>query len=134
MIRRYRYEDYETIARWLSDWGVPCPNRSMLPKIGFMFEGVAVGFLEQPDTDSCYFENVYSNKEATKEERDLAINAIYDAAIKEAEALGFNRMLSTTDHPSMIKRAYQRGSKVEINKVLVITHLNPIKDRLVSPP
>ncbi len=123
MIRRYKDSDYETICAWLDDWEIPKPTRGMLPKIGFIADEIAVGFLEQPDTNSCYFENVYSNRLTTKEEREVAINEIYDEALKTAKLLGFERMLSTTDHPMMIKRAYQRKSKVEINKVLVITHL-----------
>lgn len=123
MIRRYKDSDYEDVCEWLRDWDLPPPTRTMLPEIGFIVPGVAVGFLEQPDTDSCYFENVYSKKGSDKKERDRAINEIYDAAMLCAKALGFNRMLSVTDNSGMIKRAIQRGCKLEINKVLVINHL-----------
>lgn len=124
IIRRYlKDQDYETVRSWVSEWNIPPPTQGMLPEIGFIIDQVAVGFLEQPDTDSCYFENLYSNPKASKDEREKAIDLIYDAAVECAKSLGFKRMLSTTDHPSIIKRAYLRAYKVEINKVLIINEL-----------
>lgn len=133
MIRRYNGCDFLQICAWLSARNIPCPADSMLPPIGFIESGVACGFLIQTDTDACYFENVYSNQEASKEDRDKAINEIYDAALDAAQALGYKRMLSVTAHPQMIVRAIQRKAIIESNQVLVIKHLNPITDRSISP-
>jgi hypothetical protein len=124
IVRRYDHNtDYIWIEEWLPKWGLPVPTKGMLPKIGFVVEGIAMAFLEQPDTNSCYFENLYSNKDATKIDRDEAINLIVDEAIVLSRLMGFKRMLSTTDHPAMIVRAIKRGSQIEKNKVLIITHL-----------
>lgn len=103
MIRPYQKSDFNEIAAWS---GVPL---NILPQVGLIAPGVAVGFLVQTDTNYCFFEPFIANRATDKETRNTAIYAIADGLLAEAKQLGYDLAFCILTHPRMIERAHTLG-------------------------
>lgn len=113
-MRRYDKSDFEVISKWFD---VP---HNMLPTVGFIEPGVAVGFLVQTDTNMCFLEPFIANPQVDRAERNLALYAIMQALLDEAKALKYDMALGIATHKGMIQRAYDLGfTKIVGNNELV---------------
>lgn len=107
-IRRYDETDFAVINQWWIAHGwtmVP----SMLPRIGFVVDGICAGFLYQTDSTFALLEWVISNPASEKESRRQGLDLLVEAAIREAKDLGFKVLYSTLKHPALIKRYENHG-------------------------
>ncbi len=108
MIRRYDATDFNILQEWWTAHGFSM-TPAMLPKVGFIVEGVCAGFLYETDSAFALFEWVISNPASTKEERDVGLDLVITAAIDEAQSLGFKLLYSSIKHPALIARYEKHG-------------------------
>lgn len=108
-IRRYDPSDFETLKAWWDRHGFAGMQPEMLPRIGFVVEGICAGFVYQTDSAWALFEWVVSNPESEKESRRAGLDLLIEAAIHESRELGFKLLFSTIKHPALIKRYENHG-------------------------
>ncbi len=108
MIKFYKDEDYNTIARWWVDHDqVPCP-RNLLPSIGFIVDDVVAGFLYQTDSEVCFFETVVSKKDSDKEKRREALDTLIGTIVDSAKEMKYKRLIFHTLHPRLANEVQQK--------------------------
>lgn len=87
-VRRFRVDrtvdDFKQICRWLALRGLPQYPRSIFPKIGFIVDDIAVGFLYLTDSSVGIIDCYISNPESNKHERDVALDRITEELLETA--------------------------------------------------
>ncbi|MBN1208250.1 MAG: hypothetical protein JXB05_25550 [Myxococcaceae bacterium] len=101
-------EHFPQIDQWFREWNEAI-TADALPRVGFIVPGTAAGFLYQTDSSVAWVESLIVPKEADKEERNRALDAIVHAIIAEAQKLGFKTLLGSTQVEAVVKRAEKLG-------------------------
>ena len=108
MIKFYKDEDYNMIARWWIDHDqVPCPS-DLLPSIGFIIDDIVAGFLYQTDSGVCFFETVVSKKDSDKEKRREALDQLIDTIVNCAKEMKYKRLIFHTLHPRLASEVQKK--------------------------
>lgn len=103
-LRFFRHEDFEQINEWYTLRQMPPMRRDMLPKVGYIVDGVAAGFLYQTDSSMCLLDGFIANPLAEGHEREAALDKITDALISEADSLDFFSIVAMTKNTSIRAR------------------------------
>ena len=83
----------------------------MIPDTGFIYPGVAAGFVYTTNTQVAIIEGYYTNPQSTKEERDTALNEITEALLRKITLLGVKYVKCDSCIPAVIERAKRFGFK-----------------------
>lgn len=102
-------KDMTQLNSWLEKRGLPVYINFQLPRIGFIVEEVAVGFLCQTDSLACIIDPYITNVEANSETRSHAISKITEQILFTAKTLGFKRILYLTFEDSLAERSKSYG-------------------------
>lgn len=110
MVRRYEQSDAPELAAWYRARGQPVPDADMVPKVGFIEPGVAVGFLMQTDAPAiCLVHGFVTDPHVPAMKRGRAVAAILRALIAFAEALGCKRLVGFTQWRGMAQASMRAG-------------------------
>lgn len=123
-VRPYELTDYPTIVEWAEQYGIE-QRETGLPKTGFIVPGVAAGFIYSTDSDCCWIENVIANKDATKDEKDEALDLLVPALLQKAEEMGFRVAYATTNNVNLILKVKEYGGLVRPLQMLLTKILSP---------
>lgn len=104
-MRLYESDDYPTIQEWYVARGVPVPLPGDFPKVGFIEDLCAAGFLTETDTPCAILDFFISNPECPAGDRSKALDLITQNLISHAKRKGFRRVICTTSVPAIHKRA-----------------------------
>jgi hypothetical protein len=104
-------EDYDTISTWYLDREEMPPPADMLPTHGIIIENVAAGFLVATDANLAFLDFYITNKNATKLERDLALDIITRRLLEIGEKFGMTNFKADTRIPAIVERAKKFGFK-----------------------
>jgi hypothetical protein len=110
MVRKYQKSDYNEITTWFHDRKIAI-EEGFLPEHGFIWPGVAAGFIYKTDSNFCLFENFIGNPQVTKEQREEALVKIVSSMIDKARELGFERIYGFATSQGMIRRGAEQGFK-----------------------
>jgi len=121
-VRRYEDSDFSQISEWAKDYDTQY-EQTQFPKIGFIVDGFAAYFIYQTDSSICFLENLISNKNADRTEKEKAIELVIQAILQEASDLGFRVAYATTDMPQVIVRAISHGARMKAKQALLIKNL-----------
>lgn len=110
--RRYEASDYETISNWYKGHGHHIPRRTFFPGIGFIVEGIAVGFLFRTDSEVCIIEGFLSNKKAPNRDKAKAFDMIMESILYEAKRHYFSSIVGFSKTRSIEKL----GKRFKFNK------------------
>lgn len=102
--RFYRPEDLIEINEWYSLRQMTPMRADIIPKVGYIVEGVAAGFLYQTDSSMCLFDGFIANPLAERHEREEGLDKITDALISQAEKLNFYSIVAMTKHEVIRER------------------------------
>lgn len=80
-----------------------------LPRIGFLANGAAVGWLYQTDSGVGYLETFITNPNVSPRERARAVDEVATALIHQARGLGLTKLVSMTGHRSIGRMAIRHG-------------------------
>lgn len=114
-MRLFEGDDYEIIARWFEKRGMRCPPVQYFPKVGFIEDLCAAGFLIQTDTPVAIIDFLISNKGVSELKRGRGIESVVDALIKEAKRRGFKSIRATSQIGSVCDLA-KRFKFVEVGE------------------
>jgi hypothetical protein len=101
-------QHFEEVERWFKLFNETM-TADALPQTGFIVPGTAAGFLYRTDSSVAWVESLIASKEAPKEERNQALDAIVVALCREAKKLGFKTVLGSTQLDAVVKRAQRLG-------------------------
>lgn len=111
-VRRFDKErDYKTVAHWWANykgWGAVVPIE-FLPEHGYIVDDVCAGFLYKTDSKFALLEWVIANPESDATTRSEALDQLIPAILREAKALGFGAVYSSTKHSKLIDRYIKHG-------------------------
>jgi len=94
---------------WLIARNAGLLDEKDLPKMGQIVPGVACGFIVTTDCSTCFLECFVSNKDASKKDREDALEKIARWGEKMAAILGYKRLLAITEAPTLLKLAENMG-------------------------
>ena len=94
---------------WSIARGEALTTPEMLPKVGFIVEGVAAGWLYQTDSALGIIENFVTNPEAPARRRWVAVDELATALERHAKSLGIQALKITTGHRSIGRIAIRHG-------------------------
>jgi hypothetical protein len=114
-IREFNKIDYYLICEWWTAHKWNAPSYLMLPKTGFIIEGLCAGFLYKTDSEIAWLEFVISNPKSDKELRNEALNILIEKLINEAKQSGFKVIFTSVEHTKLIDR-YKNHGFVETDK------------------
>ncbi len=132
-MRRYEQTDLEELSRWCVAQGHPAPDIYALPLTGFIEPGVAAGFLYLTDSSGALMGGFVTNREASPEARNLALEVIAKAVIDAADGLGVATLTITTIEPSIVERAKRHGFQ-DVGRYTMLIREVPHKRPLHSIP
>jgi hypothetical protein len=79
------------------------------PPVGFIYPGVAAGWLGQTDFDVCFVDCLISNPEAPKELRAEALDQVILALVQKGKDLRYHTVAGLTKVPAVMERALGLG-------------------------
>jgi hypothetical protein len=98
----------EMAQAWAAVRGVDLRD-DILPRVGFISDGAAVGWLYQTDSGVGYLETFVTNPSAPLRSRARAIDEVGMALISAARRLGITRLVTMTAHKSIGRMCIRRG-------------------------
>jgi hypothetical protein len=110
-LRQYREKDYEEIRGWWACRGLGVVPEAHLPEVGYIVDGVAVGFLTQTDSRIALIEILLANPKTEKKVRDRALDTIVWALEEAAAERGFLSVVGVTRIEAVAQRALKNGFK-----------------------
>ena len=114
MIKRYEFNDFDHVYELFRSRGVQI-TKAQLPSIGFITENAAC-FLITTNSSACFIEWLVCRNVSTKNEE---MDAVVQACIQVAAAMGFKFCYALTDKNSVLERALKHSFKLETQKVLL---------------
>ncbi len=111
MLRPYVHNeaDRAQLDAWYTAHGYSPLRPGELPATGFVFEGVAAGFLYRTDADTVILEGFITNPDAAPDARYHALEQVHAALITAAQQSGARRILALTADDSLKQRALTHG-------------------------
>lgn len=101
-------QHYAQVHEWLAHWNEQLVPEG-LPKTGFIIPGKAAGFLYRTDSSLALIENLVAAPGLSKEERNVALDAVVVAVCEEAARQGFKILMAYTLLDAVVKRAERLG-------------------------
>ncbi|WP_224240619.1 hypothetical protein [Hyalangium gracile] len=101
-------QHFTEVARWFELFNETMVPEA-LPQTGYIVPGIAAGFLYRTDSSVAWVESLIAFKEAPKDVRDRALDAIVVALCRDARKLGFKTVLGSTQLEAVVKRAQRLG-------------------------
>ena len=101
-------QHFDKAVAWASARGVELRD-DIIPRIGFVSDDAAIGWLYQTDSGLGLLETFVTNPEATPKARHAAVDEVGVALIEEAKHLGITRLVTMTSHRSIGRMCLRRG-------------------------
>lgn len=119
-VRKYRPQDYPTLARWYIEWGMSPPTPESLSDFGFIVDDRVAGFAYFTNSNIALIEGVISNPHTVPSHRRQALKRLMGMLIDTSVALGYTQIIGVTDHNRMIDLAHNFGFKTLDKSVLLL--------------
>lgn len=110
--RKVKETDFVSIERWRSSRGLPPILRQMYAPNGFIVDGVAAGFLTFTDTSVALIENLVTNPEVEKDEREAALSSIIVDCEKMARACDCTYVIGISNRSKIASYARMHGFRI----------------------
>lgn len=111
LVRRVLDLDFDEIAKWFEARKMPMPDRSLFPKVGFIVDNVAAGFIYFTDSRVAIIDCYISNPKSDKKVRDEALRGITGALVTIGKSHNTRLLKCDTQLDAIKIRAEQTGFK-----------------------
>lgn len=108
-------EHLPMLGEWLRarDIAMDAGTPDLYPRVGFVVNGIAVGFLYQTDAPAvAWLDGVVTDPASLPDARAAALRELVEALYAEASKLGCRLVWSTTSAPSLVELGQACGAKV----------------------
>jgi hypothetical protein len=111
MVNEYSEKDYDEVSGWYKARSLPVPGVNAFPTFGLVVHGVAAGFLIVTDCNLALIDFYISNPDVTREERDVALDAITEGLLEYGIKIGITNFKADTQVKRIRQRAENYGFK-----------------------
>lgn len=111
------------IESWLQKRNMEKYLARRLPKLGYIAPGIAAGFLAMLEGSAGVMDSFISNPDRGSLERHLALDAIIDKLISDAQHMGLKRIMAFSVDDGIVKRQKHKGF-VKLPHTLTILELS----------
>ncbi len=101
----------EAIA-WMVKRGLPAPPADMFSSVGFVVEGIAGHWLYLTNSSMAYLEMLTTNPDASKADRDRALDLVIGRCLEEARDAGCRVVVTLINRPDLQARAERLGFQI----------------------
>ncbi len=108
-MRKFSESDYQQVHEWFQRRNMKTPSVSMLPKTGFIIDGIAVGFLIKTDTEVGILDFFCSNPLVDTLNRLEALDEIAFGLSLHAKQCGIKQLICTTRFENIKQIASKQG-------------------------
>ena len=109
-LRRYQHGlDYNQFCEWMQSHRALVPPEDSLPHIGFVVDGIAMGFVYMTDSSVAIIENMVTNPKSSLRDRYDAVDDITDRLEEAALELKYKQLIVITDKHSITEKALNRN-------------------------
>lgn len=123
-VRKYdKTQDFEAIKAWGKQWGADY-DVDLFPPTGYIVPGIAAYFIYYTDSKVVWLENMVCNKEVPKEQREVAIEQVVTAVLKEVNSKGYKVAYANTSNRIVIDRAIKHNAKASESTLLTLAFKN----------
>lgn len=110
MIETFDYSNHgERLTRWLKKRGVSLPDKRLLSNMGFVANGIAIGFLFCTQAGQAYIDHVAADPDSNTVLRDRALDELFEALEVEAQKMGYVMVMALASLPAMKRRFMSHG-------------------------
>ena len=110
MIEKFDFAVHgERLERWLKKRGVSLPDKRLLSNLGFVSNGIAIGFLFCTQAGQAYIDHVAADPDSNSHLRDQALDELFNALEVEAKKMGYVMAMALAALPAMKRRFMSRG-------------------------
>ena len=92
-----KQKDYETLCEWWDDWGLTKHHPDALSETGIIISkdgvDICVGFIYSTDSYIAWFEFITMNKKTTKQQREGALEKLFEIMVEKAKAMSFKLIM-----------------------------------------
>tara|TARA_R110000765_G_scaffold276888_1_gene374899 strand:- start:404 stop:817 length:414 start_codon:yes stop_codon:yes gene_type:complete len=92
-----KQKDYETLREWWGDWGLTKHHPDALSETGIIVSkdgvDICVGFIYSTDSYITWFEFITMNKKTTKQQREGALEKLFETMVEKAKAMSFKLIM-----------------------------------------
>jgi len=100
------------ILSWLKQWNLSEDKINILSSTGFIIPDVCCIFLYETNSIIAYLDFFMSNKFISDEIRNTCLDKVVYAAILEAKAKGYQRLVGNSKYNAVVDRANRLGFNV----------------------
>lgn len=111
LVRRILDLDFDEIEKWFEMRSMTMPNRSLFPKVGFIVNKIAAGFIYFTDSSVAIIDCYISNPSSNAKERNEALDAITGALITVGKQHNIKLLKCDTQVDAIKIRAESAGFK-----------------------
>lgn len=120
-MRVFEEQDYDIIKIWTEKNGQTMPMQQMLPKTGFIEDGVCAGFLYCTDSSVCLLEHIVVNPDIDADLKNKCLNDLIENLIVTAKSMEFDTLVAFTDLGVVIERSKNFDFEVQENKYTMLS-------------
>lgn len=130
LARRFLELDFDEVEKWFVRRNQPMPDKSLFPKVGFIVDGIAAGFIYFTDSFVAIIDCYISNSDSDSKMRSDALDIITKSLINMARFHKCKVIKCDTQLESVKQRALQHGFKslgtYESFSINLISEVTPI--------
>lgn len=123
MVRAYTADDYKFVVEWMESRALDPLPKDLIPEIGGIVDGIAVGFIYKTDSKMAYMEHYISNPFAESHSRKQAMQMVTAYLIKQARDAGFRYLYASSDKTTICTLAKENGFKYIGNQLAFLKEL-----------
>lgn len=95
---------YERVKEWLWAKGMRMPEKCLFSDLGFMVDGIAVGFLYLSNSRQAFIDQIAADPTASEKDRDAALRFLFKSLEGMAKECGCVLVKILSDLPKMQRR------------------------------
>lgn len=104
-VAKYRHgAHYEMLRGWLAARNLQIPSQDLFSDCGFCVQNRAIGFLFKTNSKQAYIDHVAADPNCTSDERNSALNLLFDVLLDEAKSGGVRLVTALATLPAMKAR------------------------------
>lgn len=108
-VRYYQDSDFETVQEWHLKHGTCLNDRSLLPSVGFIIEGLCAGFIYMTDSGVSFIEGYITNPDSSLKDRSRGLDIITECLISHAKIMGAKLIKCETRFNGIRRKAEKFG-------------------------
>lgn len=119
-LRKYTHHDFDMIASWYEQRGLPVPLEASLSDMGWIADDRVVGFLYVTPSNVALIEGIIANPDTVPSLRAESMRKLSGFLIDYALLMGYTNLVAITEHPSIAEACKAFGFTESNHRVFLL--------------